>query len=489
MGIPEAKIAELGLTPYGLLLSRAKTDASHALPPHDQAIIDKVVDPISEGLTDRYSQVMDRLKKQVGPAPQLGSSSAATNSSKLSKSAQAAVLEKHTKVLLQAYSEHQEVLAAMLIDITKLNNATAKLYGYSNAPGQAYGLRLQLTEPQVKELLNELSSHAGLMKKYQLMHAQQLKRTVGLDTVHRWHLSLPTEYSPAPQTFAAARKNILQALQPLGREYVSRFELLLNPKNGMMDITGGPNRVTEYTSLGYPGVPTTLYMKEFSGEFGAVSTLVHEGGHAIHRQLMSDNHIVPTYSSGPNFLFECFALFNEFLLNDELRSRSKTKGEKAYYTKQFCDKLAHELFVSAQEGAFEQQLYDGVVADKIKEASDIDSVYAGVMNQYDVFFKDEPERHTEWAGKRLFYIDPLYYINYLYATLVAAKLYEQAHQHPKRFATQYTALLKNGFDASAEELLKKHMDFGLNRKDLLDGALQLMTTKTEELHQLYQLPK
>jgi oligoendopeptidase F len=73
----------------------------------------------------------------------------------------------------------------------------------------------------------------------------------------------------------------------------------------------------------------------------------------------------------------------------------------------------------------------------------------------------------------------------LYAILISCKLYQVQHADPKGFAVKYTALLKNGFDAPADDLLKKFTGFSLDSGSLLKDALGLMRDKTAKLEALY----
>jgi oligoendopeptidase F len=484
--LTDRQLKALKLSRYKHLLLINKETAAHTPSVQDLKIINKIGDPVVDGLDDRYNLLMDQIKAKSVISSDGKIFDPITELADIKRNKDVKLRMDGAKSFLNAYDEHEEVFAATLIDIARQENAIAKLYGYSNAPARMYDHHLQLGEADVKDMLDELALHADILQNYQRVQIKQIEQSTGLHQTHSWDMSLPLGYVPEPQDFLTAKKNILQALSPLGADYTNHFAFLLDPTHGELDITGGPNRVTEYTSRGYPGIPTTLYMKSFNGDIVSIKTLIHEGGHAVHRQLMSDNYIVPTYSSGPNFLFESFAMFNELLLFDELKNKSSTNSAKAFYTKQFTDKLAFELFTSAEEGSFEQGIYDGVSNGKIHNMYDIDSLYAGIMNKYDLFFKNEPERHGEWINKRLLYDDPIYNVNYLYAILVTCKLYELVHLDPQNFSIRYSALLRNGFDASADDLLKKFMGFSLDRKDLIEGALRLMKQKTSELNELYQ---
>ncbi|GAA3990326.1 M3 family metallopeptidase [Mucilaginibacter dorajii] len=459
-------------TKYRYLLEQSAREATHNLTDQEEAVINRLSDAMTGHLTDRYDDLMDQIK--------------AGNRSAILKSPDSVSRRTGMAAYYKAYDDHGELFAATLIDIALQKTAQAKLRGFKSATERAYQRSLQLPEASVKQLLVEITEHAGVLQDYQRLQSGQVKRVTGLGQVHSWDTFLPTGLVTQPMSYEQAKTLILAALAPLGSEYAQAFAHLLDPANGKLDIAGGPDRVTEFTSVGFPGVPESLYMKSFSGSEREVSRLAHEGGHAVHEQLMGDHLAVPSYSKGPGFLFEAYAIFNELLLMDELEKRAKTPINKAYYTKMFLDKLSLELFTSVEEGTFEQGLYDGVADGNIHNREDIDNLYASIMNPYDIYFAGEPERRSEWTNKRLLYDDPIYNVNYLYAILVSCKLYTMVHQDQQGFALKYTALLKNGFDAPATDLLKKIMGFGLDHEALLKGALGLMKSKTALLQTLYQ---
>jgi oligoendopeptidase F len=482
--ITDQQLDQYHLNKYKFLLAKAQEQALHNLPEHDEQLLGKVSDDMIDHLTDRYDNLMNTIT---------GDSVAIKNKNYSPVKIWTGILlnpdstlrRQVSQAYYKAYSDHAEVIAAALIDITHQKSILAKLRGYKSAADRVYGRRLQLPEESVKKMLNEMTQYAGVLKNYQQVQAYQIKKQTGLATVHSWDTSLPMGFTWQPLPFAKVRALILDALAPLGKEYTQHFAALLDPANGQMDIAGGPNRVSENTSVGFIDVPESLYMRSYNGALSAVSRLIHEGGHAIHEQLMSDNRIIPAYKNGPSILYEAYAMLNELLLLDALEKQEKSDAGKAFYTKQFVDKLSHEIFTSAEEGAFEQGLYDGVAQGSINTREDVDKLYAGIMNKFDSYFPNEPQRKSEWINKRLLFDDPLYNVNYLYAILISCKLYQVQHADPKGFAVKYTALLKNGFDAPADDLLKKFTGFSLDSGSLLKDALGLMRDKTAKLEALY----
>lgn len=471
---------------YQYLLQKSRSDALHELDPVPAAIAARLSDPLIQRLTDRYDNLMDDIRAPDLLLPDGKTLNPVTGRNKILQYPDAAVRARGTKTYYHAYSAHAELLAGTLIEITAAKNALAQLRGFKSAPEATYARRLQLPEDSVRVMLRQMTSLAEVLQNYQRVQAAQVKLTTGLDTVHSWDMSLPSGYSFQPLPFGQVKALTLRAFRPLGKPYQHLFGWLLDPANGALDIAAGPDRVNENTSVGYPGVPVSLYMKSYGGSLGEVLRLSHEGGHAIHMQLMSEAGIIPSYAAGPGFLFEAYAMLNELLLLDELQQQATTAQAKAFYTKAFLDKLSLEIFTAAEEGSFEQGLYDGVAAGRIHDRRDVDSLYAGIMGHYDQFFPSEPERKSEWINKRLVFDDPLYNVNYLYAMLLTCRLYEHAHRDPADFGRRYAALLRNGFDAPADELIRKFMGFGLDNQALLRSALELMERRTKELAMLYQ---
>jgi oligoendopeptidase F len=479
------KLKANGLSQYAYLLKKAREEAAQTLSIADEAIIAKLTDPLLERLTERYDNLMENIKADDMQLPGNKKINPVNNRSTVLRNPDPEVRAAGSKAYYAAYNVHAGLLAAALIDIASQKNAAAKLHGFKSAPEKTYASRLQLPEDSVRRMLKEMTSNADVLKSYKRVQSAQVKLRTGLTEVHSWDMFLPLDYSWQPMPYQKVKELILNSFRPLGSSYQSSFAWLLDPANGALDIAGGAGRMTENTAVGYPGVPTALYMKSYQGGLSEVLRLSHEGGHAIHAQLMSDQHIIPSYSSGPSYLFEAYAMLNELLVLDELQRQAVTVKAKAFFTQQFLEKLSLEVFISAQEGAFEQGIYDGTANGRMNNLADVDSLYSGIMRQYDIFFAAEPSRHSEWINKRLLFDDPLYNVNYLYAILISCKLYQQAHDDPAGFAPKYAALLKNGFDAPAGALMKKYMGFSLDNQTLLNSTLHLMQEKTQELSNLY----
>jgi oligoendopeptidase F len=479
------ELRRLDLQRFQYLLQQSRLTEEHSLTPEVRRALRPITGPLSDGWTDRYFATVRALKAapivtKNGPLDPI------KDASKIAQDPDRSVREAGFNALQQAYDAHGELFAATLIDIVREQTGLAKLRSFPDAPSRIYASRLQLTEPQVHATLDALTQHADVLKDYQRVRAEQVGRVTGLSDVRSWDMALSSGYVPKAVPFAQARITILKALAPLGQDYMAQFGWLLDPKNGALEIAGGPHRQSGGFSLGFPGVPAMLYVEDYNGTLSAEAVVIHEGGHAINRKIMSDAGVSPFYATGPKFLMEAYAILNEFLLWDELERESTSPAEKAYFQERLLDKVTFEVFTSAEEATLEQGIYDGVPAGKINDENDLDSLNAKILDQYELFSADEPELRKNWTRKRLLFEDPLYLVNYLYAALVACKFYEMDKANPDDFQRRYNALLREGFDAPAADLIQKNMGLTLDSDELLSGALQLMQRQTAELRKTYQ---
>ena len=88
-------------------------------------------------------------------------------------------------------------------------------------------------------------------------------------------------------------------------------------------------------------VASGLFVENYGrGLLGNSRVIIHEGGHAIHRQLMTESDVSPFYTQGPNWMFEGFAILNEFLLYDHLYQISTDPRARVYYLEALIDDMS-----------------------------------------------------------------------------------------------------------------------------------------------------
>jgi oligoendopeptidase F len=297
-------------------------------------------------------------------------------------------------------------------------------------------------------------------------------------------MSAPDPGSTPPITSLSDARNVFhEAFAGLGKDYQAEFDALLDPANGRADILPGgtPNRYGSGFSSGFTGSTNILFFGRYDGTFKDLSVIAHEGGHAAHRQLMTANGVSPSYSRGPSFLFESFAMFNELLLADYMAEHTATPELKRYYRERWMNIKGLDAFYGAQDALLEQAVYDGVAAGTVRNADDLDNLTLKIDSQFSMFPASAPELRTRWATVSLMYEDPLYDVNYVYGGLLALKYYDLYTTRREWFAPRYIALLKNGFNHPPAELLSKFFSLDLSGAALLNEDLELLNRRLDQL--------
>ena len=380
----------------------------------------------------------------------------------------------------------RDLFAFTLIGLAGSRTRLAQLHHFADAPSEAY-FNSYWSRAEVDELVEQIARKADLSKRYQHIRADYVKKITGYKEVNLWDMSLrPKGVQPPRYTIDQATQIIREALAPLGAEYGRELAALLDPANGRMDIVPGEHRKRGGFSKGFLGTDSVFFTNGFAGSYNDVRVLTHESTHAVHRQLMTRNHVLPAYAAGPHYLFEAFAIFNEFLLPDYLYTRETDPQLKQFYLEQFLEGKGMQMFVVAPEVAVEHAVYDGVNKGTISGTDELDSLTKRIYSRYSIWPEKHDEMKATWMNIRLMYEDPFYDINYVYGVLLALKFYEMYSRDPQDFALRYLALMRNGFDAPPAILLRRFLDIDLHDPRLVSNALSVLERKVNLLEESYQ---
>src|SRR5262249_52380484 len=147
----------------------------------------------------------------------------------------------------------------------------------------------------------------------------RIRRTSGIEDPSPWDNDVvPTGFERPRFTVAEASDALKASLAFHGPRYSADLAELLDPANGRLDIVRGKHRMPGAFSWGYYGAPRVFYSFGYRGYLDDVLTLSHEGGHAVHYDLIDQNKVLPVYASGPQYFTESFAMLNEFMTAEYL---------------------------------------------------------------------------------------------------------------------------------------------------------------------------
>jgi oligoendopeptidase F len=486
LAIPEDRLhaflnEEPSLAEYRFAIAGIRRDSTHLLAGPEQALLDQFKPQIGDWQYDLYEQIVagisfGTVRTSSGPLD------VARQRNLIAADPDGRVREEGFKRRYAGYVSQRDLLAFALIQTVRAQNLLAKAHHYEDAPARKYD-SLYCKPEETRALLAAMAQHGDVAKRYEKIRSEYIERGFH-QPVHEWDMSAPMPGFAPPVTSLSDARNIYhEAFAGLGKEYQAEFDALLDPANGRADILpgGAPNRYGGGFSVGFPGSTSMLFFGRYDGAFKDLSVIAHEGGHAVHRQLMNGNGVSPSYANGPHFLFESFAEFNELLLADFMADRAATPELKRYYRERWMSIKGLDALYGAQDALLEQAIYDGVAAGTVRSADDLDGITLRIDSQFSQFPESTPESRARWATVSLMYEDPLYDVNYVYGGLLALKYYDLYMKRREWFVPRYIALLKNGFNQPPAELLQQFLNIDLSGPTLLHDDLELLSRRLDQL--------
>jgi len=351
-------------------------------------------------------------------------------------------------------ASRQDDYAALLVSIATARNGVARLRGFAGAADAAYFDR-SIDPASVERILRAVRD-SDADARYRSVAAKAPNIAIARPRI----------------AIADGIAWILDAARPMGADYADAYASLLDPASERLELCTAPECDDTGFSVGFAGQTSGVYFGGFEGRLDSVRAIAHESGHAVHREFMSLHQPIAAYNRGPAFIFESFAIFNELLFLNHLYRSATTDAQRAYYLNDFLDDATFQVFGSAKETELESAIYRGVADGTIKTAADLNALTAKIF----------PENHLYWAADRLFFTDPLYDVNYLYAGLLALAYFTQFERDPAAFAPRYVALLENGFDDAPAALERRFLGIDLaDEAGLVSNAATLIDARTAAL--------
>lgn len=251
-------------------------------------------------------------------------------------------------------------------------------------------------------------------------------------------------------TYEEACEIILEALKPLGEDYLSLVRKGLSER--WVDVYETPGKRSGAYSAGGFGMHPVILMN-FQGKLDDVFTLIHEMGHSIHTYLSCENQ-PSCYSDYVIFVAEVASTCNEALLTHYFLEHAKNERERAYFLNHFLEQFRATLYRQTMFAEFELKVSEltaqgaGITADALCE------IYRKLNEDYfgsSIVVDDEIA--LEWARIPHFYY--CFYV-YQYATGFAAAiaLSQRILEGGTQERDDYLNFLKGGSSKPPIELLR-----------------------------------
>jgi len=371
----------------------------------------------------------------------------------------------------------QNTFATTLGEQAKFSLFLSRARGYETVL-EAYLDKDVLTPDVYYNLINTVKANVKPLHKYIDLRKKILK----FDEIHLYDLYVPmVEAAEISMDYKNGVNLIMNALQPMGDNYLKPLEMGLNPENGWIDIYPSNDKNSGAFSTATYGIHPYVKMN-FQDSFNDVSTLAHEYGHALHSFYAMKNQSYLSWRYAP-FLAEIASTCNEALLSQYMIKNAKTDQEKAWFLSELLETIRTTIYRQTLFAEFELELHKLAEAGKPITAEKLNGIYTDLIKTYygPNYTMDEND-HMEWA-----YIPHFYYKYYVftYATglssgiAFADKIVKEGE--PAREA--YLSMLKGGSSKPPLVLLKE-AGLDLTKPEAIKSALNLFDKTIDQLEEL-----
>src|SRR5213592_3266226 len=249
------------------------------------------------------------------------------------------------------FRDHQYTLAASLAYAVKADVFHARARHYSSA------LEAALFPDDVPVAVYDgliRSVRANLKPLFRYFDFR--RRVLGLPELHHYDTYVPLVPEIETRfTFDEAIEMVLDALAPLGKEYVQVLAEGLRSGRWCDRCENKGKRSGAFSSGSYSAPPYIL-MNYKQDVFADVYTLAHEAGHSIHSWFSQSSQLFQDYEY-PIFLGEVASTFNEELLTHHLLQTTSDPKMRAYIINREIDDLRGTLFRQTMFAEFEKIIH------------------------------------------------------------------------------------------------------------------------------------
>ncbi|MCX5794604.1 MAG: oligoendopeptidase F family protein [Elusimicrobia bacterium] len=381
-----------------------------------------------------------------------------------------------------ALKKNEDVLAAVLGGETKRDVFLARARGYPTSVA-AYLDRQDVPTEVVDKLIAAVHDNLQPLRRY----VELRKKLLGLKDLHIYDLYPPiVPAAKAEIPYEDGLRDVLEALKPLGPDYVSELSGPSMLGRRMADVYPNKGKDSGAFSHSIWDAPP-LVLLNYQDDIEDVSTTAHELGHAMHSLINSKAQPYPDagYSS---LTAEIASTFNEMLLAKHLLAKSLSDDKmRLYLLGRLVESIRTTIYRQTLFTEFELKLHGFAESGTPITPELLDRTYADLVRlYYGPGFALGPNDGVEWS-----YIPHFYWKHYVfsYACGLASgiALSERVATGDVEARGRYLAMLAQPREAHPVEILK---DAGVDllKPEAVQAAARLLDETITEMERLAASP-
>lgn len=440
-----------GLATYRHILDDILRRAPHTLSKEGEALLASA-SMVTGAPEDLYGILANADMPWVTFEPEPGKSMLLSQStySRYRGSTDRALRKRLFETFWPQWQKFQRTFGVSLYSQMKRDWFYAKSRNYPSSLAAALG-NGNIPEKVYHTLIEQTNANLDTLHRYFRLRGRML----GIDDLRYYDIYPPIVDADPEIDIEKAKRLVLEAVEPLGEEYVSVMREGFGSR--WMDVYPRPGKRSGAYMNGAVYDMHPFVLMNYNDDYDSLSTLAHEWGHALHSWLSNRNqpYHLADYSI---FLAEVASTFNEDLLLDRLLKEAKDDRERLFYLGNALEQYRGTFFRQAMFAEYELKIHQAVERGESLSGERFSEIYLDLLRRYHGHDKGvmtvDDLYAIEWA-----YIPHFYYNFYVYqyATSIAASslLAREVAAGDIEARERYLELLKSGDSDYPYELLKR----------------------------------
>jgi oligoendopeptidase F len=273
-----------------------------------------------------------------------------------------------------AFKTYERTLGVTLYSQLKQDTVYSKVRKYPDSITRALdGNRLPVAV--IDTLIAQTNANLPTLHRYFRLRAKML----GIKEMKLYDIYPPLVHSDIKFPLATAKQMVLEAVAPLGPDYVAAMEKGFNSR--WMDTYPRKGKQSGAHMDGYAYDVHPYVLMNYNDDYESVSTLAHEWGHAMHSYLA--NGVQPFVTSNyPTFIAEIASTFNEQMLLDRMMKTAKTDDERLLYLGSALESLRATFFLQSMFAEFERNIHARVDKGEPLTGEQLTKTYCELLKRY-----------------------------------------------------------------------------------------------------------
>ncbi len=341
-----------------------------------------------------------------------------------------------------AFLEKEQEFIKIMQKLSDLKKDSAIKKGYSSVLEQTLNDDL-LEKSVIEKLTDSVNNNLDIIHNY----LSNKTKYLGINNPTVIDCGLSIVNKNYKYTLEEAKEIILNALKPLGEEYLQIVKKLFN---GHIDtiIDLKKHQTITFSWMDY----SFLSYKE---NYIDLKNLIHEIGHIVNYYLSKQKQIF-LYEDSSVFCGEIASLVNEILLNKYLTETSINEEDKLFYLTKNIENYFIWIYKKTMETEFEQLIHN---------RDDISSSYEKLIKKYYGDLNYTNFSNIEWSRLGILFRRNFYSFKYATGLLIASEVTNKLLKD-QTYIKNYISFLESGDSDTPRNLLAK---LNIDLDDLSEG--------------------